>query len=99
MVDSDGNIVVVDITSQGFSPAAELAAGVTGIGFRRICPTGITNCSCDVGPSALLANACIGVEVLFRFEGLRAGAEFDNRALELGAAFRNVALARLNAAL
>ena len=106
-VDIDGNIVIVDVDGQAFSPAVhldlppvQLAAGVTGLNFRRICPTGITNCSCDVSPSASLADACIGVEIRFGFEGLRAaGGGFDNRALELGAAFRNVGLARLNAGL
>ncbi|MDX1555364.1 MAG: hypothetical protein R3212_05000, partial [Xanthomonadales bacterium] len=53
---------------------------------------------CDVDTD--LDNACIGVNVAMQFEGMRAldnSGDFENRSIELTAAFRNVVLDRANA--
>lgn len=86
------------ITGQDFSNPVGLVGGLTGIAFQLICPDGGTACGCDV--AADLDNACIGVRVVMQFEGMRAldtSGDFDNRSIELTAAFRNVVLDRVNA--
>lgn len=84
------------ITGQDFSNPVGLVGGLTGIAFQLICPDGGTACGCDV--AADLDNACIGVRVGMQFEGMRAldtSGDFDNRSIELTAAFRNVVLDRV----
>ncbi len=87
------------ITDQAFSNPVGLVGGLTGIAFQLVCPDGGTACACDVDDD--LDNACIGVNVAMQFEGMRAldtSGDFDNRSIELTAAFRNVVLDRVNAA-
>ena len=86
------------ITDEAFDDPVGLVGGLTGIGFQMICPDGTTACDCDIAND--LDNACIGVRVAMQFEGMRAldtSANFDNRSIELTAAFRNVVLDRVNA--
>lgn len=86
------------ITDQAFSEPVGLVGGLTGIGFRLICPDGGTTCSCDLVSD--FDNACIGVRVGLQFEGMRTldnSGNFEDRSAELTAAFRNVVLERVNA--
>lgn len=88
----------VQITDQTFSDAVGLVGGLSGIAFQLVCPDGGTACSCDVDTD--LDNACIGVRVAMQFEGMRSldnSGDFDDRSIELTAAFRNVILDRVNA--
>ncbi|MDX1554596.1 MAG: hypothetical protein R3212_01075 [Xanthomonadales bacterium] len=86
------------VTDQDFSDPVGLVGGLTGIAFQLICPDGGTACACDVDTD--LDSACIGVNVAMQFEGMRAldtSGDFENRSIELTAAFRNVVLDRANA--
>lgn len=86
------------ITDQAFSEPVGLVGGLTGLAFQLICPDGGTACSCDLVND--FDNACIGARVAMQFEGQRAldaSANFDNRSMELTAAFRNIILERVNA--
>ena len=88
----------IQITAQTFSEPVGLVGGLTGIAFQLVCPDGGTACDCDIETD--LENACIGVRVAMQFEGMRAldnSGNFDNRSIELAAAFRNVVLDRVNA--
>ena len=76
-----------------------LVRGLTGIAFQKICPDGGTECVCD--ELSDFDNSCIGVRVALQFEGMRdmdASGSFDDRSIELTAAFRNIILDRVNAA-
>jgi type II secretory pathway component PulJ len=87
-----------DIEAQAFSNPVGLVGGLTGLAFQLVCPDGSTVCSCDIATD--LDSACIGVRVAMQFEGMRAldlSGNFDNRSIELTAAFRNVVLDRVNA--
>lgn len=93
--DNDGED---QITDEAFSGAVGLVGGLSGLAFQLVCPDGGTVCGCDIATD--LDNACIGVRVAMQFEGMRAldsGGGFDDRSIELTAAFRNVVLDRVNA--
>ena len=86
------------ITDEDFSDAVGLVGGLTGLAFQLVCPDGGTVCDCDIATD--LASACIGVRVGLQFQGLRDlndGGNFENRSVELTAAFRNIILDRVNA--
>jgi len=90
-----GDAVIEDAT---WSETVGLVGGLTDLAFQLICPDGGTACDCDMETD--LDNACIGVQVAMQFEGMRAldnSGNFDNRSIELTAAFRNVILDRVNA--
>ncbi len=85
------------ITDVDFEDPVALVGGLTGLAFQKICPDGTTVCDCDLIDN--FDDACIGVRVAMQFEGLRAQdgtGNFDNRSIELTAAFRNVVLDRMN---
>lgn len=89
-----GNVLITDM---GFSDPVGLVGGLTGIAFQKICPDGSTTCACDLINN--FDNACIGVRVAMQFEGMRTqdgSGNFDNRSIELTAAFRNIVLERMN---
>ncbi len=93
--EADGAIQIGD---QAWSDAVGLVGGLTDIEFQLICPGGGTACGCDIVSD--LDNACIGVRVAMQFEGMRAmdgSGDFDDRSVELTAAFRNIILERVNA--
>lgn len=86
------------ITDQDFSDPVGLVGGLTGMAFQFICPDGGTDCECDLVDD--FENACIGVRVALQFQGLRElnnSGNFENRSVELTAAFRNIILDRMNA--
>ena len=87
------------ITDQDFSESVGLVRGITGLAFQKICPDGTTDCPCDQITD--FEGSCIGVRVALQVEGLMAidnSGVFENRAVELTAAFRNIILDRANAA-
>ncbi|HKJ17360.1 MAG TPA: prepilin-type N-terminal cleavage/methylation domain-containing protein [Xanthomonadales bacterium] len=93
--DAGGDVLITD---QDFSDPVGLVDGLTSIAFQLICPGGGTSCSCDLVSD--LDNACTGVLVAMQFEGMRAmdaSGDFEDRSVELTAAFRNVILDRINA--
>lgn len=86
------------ITDQDFSESVGLVRGITGLAFQKICPDGTTNCPCDLVTDFEIS--CIGVRVALQVEGMMAIDDtgiFDDRAVELTAAFRNIILDRANA--
>ena len=88
----------VQITDQDFSDPVALFGGLTGIAFQKICPDGTTTCDCDLVDN--FDNACIGVHVGLQFQGMReldGTGIFEDRSIELSAAFRNIVLDRMNA--
>ncbi len=92
--DDPGSTQVAD---QAFSDPVGLVGGLTGLAFQKICPDGSTTCGCDAVND--IENACIGVRVALQFQGMRStdeAASFDNRSIELTAAFRNIVLQQLN---
>jgi len=85
------------ISTLAFGAPVALVGGLTGLAFQKICPDGTSDCDCDLIDN--FDNACIGVQVAMQFEGLRAQdgtGDFDNRSIELTAAFRNIVLDRMN---
>lgn len=93
--DAEGDVLITD---QTFSDPVGLVDGLTDLAFQFICPGGGTSCGCDLVSD--LDNACTGVRVAMQFEGMRAmdsSADFEDRSVELTAAFRNVILDRVNA--
>lgn len=83
----------VTLESKDWDDAIPLVSGVTGIAFQPICPTGEA-CTCDEATST-----CMGVIVGLEFEGLRAlqdDRDFEPRAIEMTASFRNIILDRIN---
>lgn len=88
----------VQITDQDFDDPVGLVRGLTDLAFQFVCPDGGTGCDCDI--SVDLDDACIGVRVAMQFEGMRAqdnSGDFEDRSIELTAAFRNIVLDRVNA--
>lgn len=86
------------ISTIDFGDPVALVGGLTGLAFQKICPDGATDCACDLVGN--FDNACIGVQVAMQFEGLQAQdgtGNFDDRSIELSAAFRNIVLERMNA--
>ncbi|MFO7903298.1 MAG: prepilin-type N-terminal cleavage/methylation domain-containing protein [Pirellulaceae bacterium] len=82
------------LSNQAYSAPVGLISGVTGIAFQLVCPDGTTTCVCDLVDSP--ADSCIGVRIALRLQGLRDGAGgFDDRVVELSAAFRNVIIDRV----
>ncbi len=93
--DAEGDVLITD---QDFSDPVGLVGGLTGLAFQLICPGGGTACSCDLVSDP--DNSCTGVLVAMEFEGMRTMDEsgsFEDRSVELTAAFRNVILDRVNA--
>lgn len=93
--DADGGDQITDAT---WGDSVGLVGGLTDIQFQLICPDGTATCNCDLFTD--LDGACIGVRVGMEFEGMRAmdgTGDFDDRSVELTAAFRNVILDRVNA--
>lgn len=87
------------ITDQDFSEAVGLVSGLTGLAFQKVCPDGGTECACDLVTD--FEGSCIGVRVALQVEGMMEignSGVFENRAVELTAAFRNIILERVNAA-
>jgi len=87
----------MQISAQPWSDRVGLVRGFTGIAFQRICPDGGTTCACDLVNNP--DNSCIGVRVALQLQGMRAldgSAGFDDRSIELTAAFRNAILERVN---
>ena len=87
------------ITDQDWVGPVALVGGLSDISFEMVCPDGSSSCSCDMVTN--FDNACIGVRVTIGFEALRdyegdADVPFDQRSIELTAAFRNVILAQKN---
>lgn len=85
------------ISTIAFSAPVALVGGLTGLAFQKICPDGSTTCDCDLVTN--FDNACIGVQVAMQLEGMRAQdgtGNFDDRSIELTAAFRNIVLDRMN---
>lgn len=85
------------ITEQGWSDGVGLVRGFTGIAFQRICPDGGSSCACDMVNDP--GNSCIGIRVALQLQGMRAldgTAGFDDRSVELTAAFRNIILERMS---
>lgn len=95
--DAGGRMIDDPTDPVPFSNPVGLVSGLTGIGFQLICPGGGTACACDIITD--LDNACTGVRVALQFEGMRAmdTSDFDDRSVELTAAFRNIILDRVNA--
>jgi len=93
--DDPGEVLVTD---QVFSDPVALFGGLSGIAFQKICPDGTATCDCDLVDN--FDNACIGVRVGLQFQGMReldGTGEFEDRSIELSAAFRNIVLDRMNA--
>ncbi|HKJ17365.1 MAG TPA: prepilin-type N-terminal cleavage/methylation domain-containing protein [Xanthomonadales bacterium] len=93
--ESSGSLLIGD---EDWDDAVGLVGGLTDIEFQLICPPGVTDCGCDMRNN--LDESCIGVRVAMQFEGMRAmdgTGDFDDRSVELTAAFRNVILERVNA--
>lgn len=85
------------ISEQSWSDAVGLVRGFTGLAFQKICPDGTTTCPCDLVNHA--AASCTGIRVAMQLQGMRTmdGADaFDDRSIELVAAFRNVILEQIN---
>lgn len=85
------------ISDAAFSDPVILVGGLTGISFQKICPDGTTTCDCDLETN--FDNACIGVRVAMQYEGMQSqdgSGSFDDRSIELTAAFRNIVLDRMN---
>lgn len=85
------------ISTVAFGDPVALVGGLTGLAFQKVCPDDSTTCDCDLVTN--FDNACIGVQVAMQFEGLRAQdgtGNFDDRSIELTAAFRNIVLERMN---
>jgi prepilin-type N-terminal cleavage/methylation domain-containing protein len=82
------------LSNQAFTAPVGLISGVTGVAFQLVCPDGTTTCPCDLVDSP--ENSCIGIRIALRLQGLRDGSGgFDDRVVELAAAFRNVILDRV----
>lgn len=89
--------VDAQIADEDFEDPVALVGGLTGLAFQKICPDGTTDCDCDLIDN--FDNACIGVQVAMQFEGMRAqdgSGDFEDRSIELTAAFRNIVLDRMN---
>lgn len=85
-----------DIEAQPLTPAIGLVSGVSDISFRLICPPGVVNCDCNLDTNP--EESCVGVQVGLQFETVRDldnPGEFEDRFVELVAAFRNSDLPRI----
>lgn len=92
--DAAGDVLIADAT---WSDPVALVGGLTGLAFQRICADGGTACVCSLTDAS--DNDCMGVRVAMQFEGLRAfdgSGDFEDRSVELTAAFRNIVLDRMN---
>jgi len=93
--DDAGSVLLED---QDWSSPVGLVKGITGISFQRICPGGGTACTCNLLDN--IEESCIGVRLALLFEGLKqfGSANLESQSIQLIAAFRNVILDRMNAA-
>lgn len=85
------------VSGQAWGQSIGLVRGLTAIAFQNICPAGGSTCACNLVTA--FDTSCIGVRVAMQFEGLPEiddPGTFDDRTIELTAAFRNIILDRVN---